>query len=164
MFQKASFENWSWSYVTTDGQWTSLSLYWGSICGPWPHFISVRQLPVSWFWAPYPMRGWVSTSQLLLGLVSAVILGSESHMTQDHTLLSQIWDCPNLEDQVPIFIFQRNRVTWLYPQALGSFFLAFHDSQGSGAANWSSFTGGLRLKFVYVMYRSSVLISKETSK
>jgi hypothetical protein len=30
-----------------------------------------------------------------------------------------IWDSPNLEGQVPVFIFPRNRVAQLYPQALG---------------------------------------------
>jgi hypothetical protein len=33
-------------------------------------------------------------------------------------------DSPNLEDQVPIFISPRNRVTQLYPRALGSLFVA----------------------------------------
>jgi hypothetical protein len=31
---------------------------------------------------------------------------------------------PNLEGQVPVFISSRNRVAQLYPQALGSIFLA----------------------------------------
>jgi hypothetical protein len=33
-----------------------------------------------------------------------------------------IWDSPNLEGQVPVFISPRNRVAQLYPQALGSLF------------------------------------------
>jgi hypothetical protein len=41
-----------------------------------------------------------------------------------------IWDSPNLEGQVPVFISPRNRVAQLYPQALGSLFLASYDSQG----------------------------------
>jgi hypothetical protein len=36
-----------------------------------------------------------------------------------YILLSQIWDSPNLEDQVPVFISSRNRVALLYPKALG---------------------------------------------
>jgi hypothetical protein len=39
-------------------------------------------------------RGWVCRLQLLLALASAVILGSESHGTRDHILLSQIRDFP----------------------------------------------------------------------
>jgi hypothetical protein len=58
--------------------------------------------------------------QLLLGLASAVFLGSESHGTHDHILLSRIWDSSNLEGQVPMFISSRIRVSQLYPQALGS--------------------------------------------
>jgi hypothetical protein len=44
------------------------------------------------------------TLQFLLVLASAVILGSESLITHNLILLSQIWDSPNLEGQVPIFI------------------------------------------------------------
>jgi hypothetical protein len=47
-------------------------------------------------------------------LASAVILGSKTHGTQWHILLSQIWDSPNLEGQVPVFISPRNRVAQLY--------------------------------------------------
>jgi hypothetical protein len=66
--------------------------------------------------------------QLLLGPARAVILGSESHGTHYHTLLSQIRDSPNLEGQVPVFISPRNRVAQLYPQALGSIFVASYGS------------------------------------
>jgi hypothetical protein len=67
-------------------------------------------------------RGRVCRLQLLV-LASTVILGSESCGTHDHILLSQIRDSPNLEGQVPIYI---------YPQALGSIFIASYDSQGYG--------------------------------
>jgi hypothetical protein len=50
----------------------------------------------------------------------------------DHILLSQVSDSPNLVGQVPVFISPRNRVVQLYPQALGSIFIASHDSQGCG--------------------------------
>jgi hypothetical protein len=46
--------------------------------------------------------------------------------------MSQIRDSPNLEDQIPVFISLRNRVAQLYPQALGSLFVAYYDSQGYG--------------------------------
>jgi hypothetical protein len=44
--------------------------------------------------------------QLLLVLARAFILRFESRRTHDHSLLSQIWDCPNLEARSP----------YLYPQ------------------------------------------------
>jgi hypothetical protein len=69
-------------------------------------------------------RGWVCHLQLLLAFASAVILGSESRGTHEHILLSQIRDSPNLEGQVPAFITHRNRVARIYPQALGSLFVA----------------------------------------
>jgi hypothetical protein len=75
-------------------------------------------------------RGWVCRLQLLLALASTFILGSESHGTHDHILLSQIRDSPNLEGQVPVFISPRKRVARLYTQALGSLFVASYDSQG----------------------------------
>jgi hypothetical protein len=43
-----------------------------------------------------------------------------------------IWDSPNLEGQVPVFISPRKRVAQLYPRALGSHFVAFYDSKGYG--------------------------------
>jgi hypothetical protein len=47
-------------------------------------------------------------------------------------MLSQIRDAPKLEGQVPIFIFPRNRVAQLYPQAPAAVFVASYDSQGNG--------------------------------
>jgi hypothetical protein len=44
----------------------------------------------------------------------------------------KIRDYPNLESDVPIFISSRNRVAQLYPQSLGSHFVASYDSQGYG--------------------------------
>jgi hypothetical protein len=66
----------------------------------------------------------------MLAFANVVILRSESRGTHDHVLLSQIRDSPNLEGQVPIFISTRNRLDQLYPQALGSLFVASYDSQG----------------------------------
>jgi hypothetical protein len=77
-------------------------------------------------------RGCVCRLRLLLVLASAVILRSESRGTHDHILLSQIPDSRSLEGQVPVVIYPRNRVALLYPQALGSPFIASYDSQGYG--------------------------------
>jgi hypothetical protein len=70
--------------------------------------------------------------QLLLALASAGILGFESRRTHHHILLYQIRDSPNLEGRVLVFIFSRNRVAQLYPQAPGSHSVASYDSQGYG--------------------------------
>jgi hypothetical protein len=78
------------------------------------------------------MRERVCRLQLLLVLASAVILGFESRGTRDLILLSQIRDPRNQEGQVPVFISPRNRVAQLYPQALGSLFVASYYSQGYG--------------------------------
>jgi hypothetical protein len=83
-------------------------------------------------------KGWVCRLQFLLALASAVTLGSESRGNHDHILQSQFRDSPNLEGQVPVFIFPRNRVARLYPQALDSLFVASYDSQGYG--------GGIRAR------------------
>jgi hypothetical protein len=80
------------------------------------------------FHSPYvtscSTRGWVCSLQLLLAPSSAVILRSDFHRTRDHILLSQIRDFPNLEGQVPVFISPSIRMAQLYPEALGSFFIA----------------------------------------
>jgi hypothetical protein len=39
---------------------------------------------------------------------------------------------PNLEGQVPAFIFPRNRVAQIYPRALGSLSIVSYDLQGYG--------------------------------
>jgi hypothetical protein len=83
-------------------------------------------------------KGLVCCVQLLLVLASAVVLRSESCGTDDHILLSQIRDSPNLEGQVP-----RNRVAQLCPLALGSRFVASCDSQRYGGGNrkhWYTYT------------------------
>jgi hypothetical protein len=92
-------------------------------------FITVRQLQVCWCGVLSLTRERVYHLQLLLVLGSAVMLGSKSHGTHDHILLSQIRDSPYLEGQVPILISSRNRVAQLYPQALSSRFVTY-DSQG----------------------------------
>jgi hypothetical protein len=92
-------------------------------------FITVKQSRVCWCAAFSLTRERVCRLQLLLVLASAVILGSQSG-PHDHILLSQIRDSPDLEGQVSVFISPRNRVARLYPQALGSLFVASCDSQG----------------------------------
>jgi hypothetical protein len=42
---------------------------------------------------------------------------------------SALCPIPNLEDQVPVFMSPSDRVAQLYPQAPGSHFVAFYDSQ-----------------------------------
>jgi hypothetical protein len=101
-------------------------------------FISVRHLPVCCCGALSLTWERVCRLQLLLVIASAVILVCESRGTRDHIILSQIRDCPNLEGQVHVFISPRKRVSQLYPQALGSLFVASYDSQGDG--------GGIRTR------------------
>jgi hypothetical protein len=54
-----------------------------------PFLIIFIQLQVCYCGAPFLTRGWVCSFQLLLGLVSAVFLGSESSRTHEHILVSQ---------------------------------------------------------------------------
>jgi hypothetical protein len=62
-------------------------------------------------------------------------LPDQSHLSRSPTELTAIsycllWDSPNLEGHVPVFISPRNRVAKLYPRALGSLSIASYDSQG----------------------------------
>jgi hypothetical protein len=72
---------------------------------------------------------------LLQAYANAVILGTEYCRTHD-ILLSQVRDSNNLEGQVPVFKSPKNRVSQLYPQALGFLFIASYDLQG--------YSGGIR--------------------
>jgi hypothetical protein len=74
----------------------------------------------------------MDVSFTIAGLVSTVILRSESCGTHDQFLLSRIRDSPNLKGQIPVCISPRNRVTRLYLQALGSLFVALYDVQDCG--------------------------------
>jgi hypothetical protein len=106
--------SWSWNYVTTNCQPASLS--W--CLAPMTRFFYCQTVQVHWCGAPSLMRAWVWNLQLLLGLTSRVILGTKSCRTHNNTLLSQIRESPNLENQVSMFIFPTNKVAQLYSQAL----------------------------------------------
>jgi hypothetical protein len=130
----------------TDGQSASLSWCQAPILGLRPDLYYCQTVAGLLMWGAGRSltRERICGVQLLLFLASAVILGSESRGTCDHILLSQIRDFPNLEGQVPAFISPRMRVAQLYPQALGSRFVASYDSHGYGgsirtrllAGNW----------------------------
>jgi hypothetical protein len=79
------------SYVTTDGQSSSLSWCQAPIWGLRPDFYYCQTVAGFLMWGALSLtREWVCRLQLLLVLTSAVILGSEPHGTCDHILLSQI--------------------------------------------------------------------------
>jgi hypothetical protein len=70
----------------------------------------------------------LSDERLGLPFTTAAVPRQRSH-SHDHILLPQIGHSPNLEGQVPVFISPMNRVARLYPQALGSLFVASYDMQ-----------------------------------
>jgi hypothetical protein len=93
------------SYITTDGQSASLSWYQAPIWGLWPNVYYCQTIEGFWYGAPSLTRGQVCLLQCTMFNIQYI-------------LLSQSWDSPNLEDQVPVFISPRKRVARLYPQAL----------------------------------------------
>jgi hypothetical protein len=105
-------------------------------------------------------REQVCCLQLLLFLASTVILRSESWGTRDHILLSQIRDSTNLKVQVPLFISPRNRVAQLYPQALGSLFVASYDSQGYGGGIQTRLHTGFSRALVKVKVTLQLTVSQ----
>jgi hypothetical protein len=122
------------SHITTDSQSASLGVKRPS--GTRDQFfflleISFRQLRVCYFVVPSLTRGrvcnllcncfWALPEQLLLSLAELTAI-----------FYCLIWDSPNLEGHVPVFISPSNRVAQLCPRALGSHFIASYDSQGSG--------------------------------
>jgi hypothetical protein len=58
---------------------------------------------------------------------SAITHWSESRRTHNHILVSHL-RLPNLECQVPIFISPMNKVSQIYPRALGSLYVAAYGS------------------------------------
>jgi hypothetical protein len=84
-------------------------------------FNTVRQLRNFCSGEPSLTRGLMCRLQLLLSLTSAVILVSEFHGTNGNILLSQIRDYTNLEGQVSVFIYPRNRMAQLYPLFMASY-------------------------------------------
>lgn len=83
--------------VTADGHSDNLSWCQTPIWCPWSDFNTVKQLRVCWCGAASLTRGRVCSLQWLSGLASAVIHGSKLRGTQDHILLTEIWDSLNLE-------------------------------------------------------------------
>jgi hypothetical protein len=70
-----------------------------------------RTLRIYWCGAFSLMRDRNCSLQFLLVLASAVFLGSEFHVTDDHILLSQFRDFPFFEGQVPVLVLPRNSAT-----------------------------------------------------
>jgi hypothetical protein len=78
---------------------------------------------------------WAALSDERMGLWFTIAAGpcqgSHSRVRVPRSsLLSEVRDSRNLEGQVPVFITHRNRVARLYPEALGSLFVASYDSWG----------------------------------
>jgi hypothetical protein len=90
--------------------------------------ISCRQLRLCYFVAPSLTRGRVCN--LLLNCSWA--LPEQSILSRSPVELTAIfycliWDSPNLEGQVPVFISPRNRVAQLYPRAPGCALMNIED-------------------------------------
>jgi hypothetical protein len=81
--------------------------------------IFFTQLRVCYFVAPFLTRG--SVCNLLYNCQSSHSC-VEVPQISGHILLSHL-RLPNLEGQVPVFIFPRNRMAQLYPRALGCSFV-----------------------------------------
>jgi hypothetical protein len=93
---------------------------------PWdlrPDITSYRNVAV------WNLRSCFSGASLRFAVQS---LNGPSHAEPETILYCIIWDSPNLEGQVPVFISPRNRVAQLNPRELGSLYVASCDSQGYG--------------------------------
>jgi hypothetical protein len=97
-----------------------------------PLEILFRQLRVCYFVTPSLTRGRVCNLLLVMVLASAVPLGSESHGTQDHILLSQFLRLPQPGGPSPRIYIPQEQGGPDIPQALGSLSVASYDSQSYG--------------------------------
>jgi hypothetical protein len=116
----------------TDSQSARLSRCPATIRGPRPDFHYRQTAAGLLIRCAFSDKGMVCRLQLLLTLASAVILGPESHGIHDHILLSQDSRLGQPGGPGPRIYIPRNRVAQLYPQALGSLFVASYVSQGYG--------------------------------
>jgi hypothetical protein len=123
------------SYITADGQSASLSWCLAPIWNSWPdYFLCIDNWGFLGVWRPlWREDGSVIYSHnCFWALPDQSILGrSPAELTAIFYCL--IWDSPNLEGQVPVFISPRNRVAQLYPRTLLPLFVASYDLQGYGA-------------------------------
>jgi hypothetical protein len=85
----------------------------------------------SWTFSCFFMQGSRSDKRIGLFLQITSLNGQrcEGPVTIHYCL---IWDSPNMDSQVPIFMSPRNRVVQLYPCALSSLFISSYDTQGYG--------------------------------
>jgi hypothetical protein len=124
------------SFLTSDSKSTSLSWCQATIRAFDQFFFLLEtflsQLRVCCFMAPSLKRGRVCNLFFLIGLASAVPLGSQSRKTQNHILLSKFLRIPQPGGQVSVFISPRDRVAQLYPRALGFLSVASYESHGYG--------------------------------
>jgi hypothetical protein len=95
-------------------------------------FITLRHLRVCRCGALFLTMERLCHLQLLLVLASPAILGASPAGLVIMFYCLRFETPPNLEDQVAVFISHRKRVDQLYPQALGSTFVASYESQGYG--------------------------------
>jgi hypothetical protein len=111
-----------------------MSWCWAPIWSPWPNFCflsdSCKFLDVG-----RPL--WQEDGSVIYSYNCFWSLPEQSLSGPSPTELTTIfycliWDSPNLEGQVPVFISPRNRVPQLCPRALGSLLVTFYYSQGYG--------------------------------
>jgi hypothetical protein len=122
-----------------------------------PDIISCRNVAV-WnlrfciYWAPSLTRGRVCNLQCNHSIVP-------SRSEPETILYCLIWDSPNLEGQIPVFISPSNRVAQLYPRALGSLYVVSYDLQGYGGGILTLNLPGGQVP-VYIAFRNRMVQSK----
>jgi hypothetical protein len=111
----------SWSYFTTNGQSISQCvLVSNPLWDMWPDITSCRKV------AMWKSRCCLcGASSLRRGRVCSCAMqpvNGPSRAESVTILYCLIWDSPNLEEQIPIVISPMNKVSQLYPLALGSIY------------------------------------------
>jgi hypothetical protein len=99
-----------------------------------PLEIFFRHLQVCYFAVPSLTRGRICNLLYLLGLASAVPLGSESHGTQDHILLSQFFRLPQPGGPGPCIYIPQEQSVPVIPAGTG---FPFHHFLRLAGLQWS---------------------------
>jgi hypothetical protein len=108
-------------------------------------FFSVWQLWISWCLAPSLTRGSVIHLYNFFWALPEQSLSGPSPAELTTILYCLIWDSPNPEGHVPVFISASNRVAQLYLRALGSLIVAFMTRRATVVGH-SNFWGKLKPK------------------
>jgi hypothetical protein len=109
-----------WSYTAADGQFASSSWSRDPICG--------LRSDLYYCWTFVGRPPWWEDMPVIY-MYSSLSLSYPSPLEPMTASYCFVWNSPNLEGRLPVFISHRNSVAQIYPRTPGSLYVASYDSQ-----------------------------------